>query len=152
MIKGINQNLVYEWCFWTLPSKYSTQIYGSKCNTDKRGVIALDANHDDVIKWKHFLRYWPFLRGINRSPVTSPYKGQWRGTLLFYLMFYLIWTLINGSVKNREAGDLRRHHAHYGVIVMCSKCVGEDHDIHQHQDINGLVYQNNEIDIPICSC
>ena len=24
---------------------------------------------DDVIKWKHFPRYWPFVRGIHRSPV-----------------------------------------------------------------------------------
>ena len=23
--------------------------------------------HDDVIKWKHFPRYWPFMRGIHRS-------------------------------------------------------------------------------------
>ena len=36
--------------------------------------------HDDVIKWKHFPRYWPFVRGIHRSPVNSPHKGQWRGT------------------------------------------------------------------------
>ena len=35
--------------------------------------------HDDVIKWKHFPRYWPFVRGIHRSPVISPHKGQWRG-------------------------------------------------------------------------
>ena len=34
--------------------------------------------HDDVIKWKHFPRYWPFVRGIHRSPVNSPHKGQWR--------------------------------------------------------------------------
>ena len=26
-------------------------------------VISL---HDDVIKWKHFPRYWPFVRGIHR--------------------------------------------------------------------------------------
>ena len=25
--------------------------------------------HDDAIKWKHFPRYWPFVRGIHRSPV-----------------------------------------------------------------------------------
>ena len=25
--------------------------------------------HDDVIKWKHFPRHWPFVRGIHRSPV-----------------------------------------------------------------------------------
>ena len=65
--------------------------------------------HDDVIKWKHFprvikwkhfLRYWPFARGIHRSPVNFPHKGQWCG------------------VNNREAGDLRRHHAHYDVTVM----------------------------------
>ena len=29
-------------------------------------------SHDDVIKWKHFPRYWPFVRGIYRSPVNSP--------------------------------------------------------------------------------
>ena len=26
--------------------------------------------YDDVIKWKHFPRYWPFVRGIHRSPVS----------------------------------------------------------------------------------
>ena len=31
--------------------------------------------HDDVIKWKHLPRYWPFVRGIHRSPVNSPHKG-----------------------------------------------------------------------------
>ena len=24
-------------------------------------------NHDDVIKWKHFPRYWPFVQGIHRG-------------------------------------------------------------------------------------
>ena len=38
--------------------------------------------HDDVIKWKHFPHYWPFVRGIHRSPV-NPHKGQWRGALMF---------------------------------------------------------------------
>ena len=41
--------------------------------------------HDDVIKWKHFLRYWPFVQGIHRWPVNSPHKGQWRGALIFCL-------------------------------------------------------------------
>ena len=35
--------------------------------------------HGDVIKWKHFPRYWPFVRGIHRSPLNSPHKVQWRG-------------------------------------------------------------------------
>ena len=63
------------------------------------------------MKWK---RYWPFVRGIHRSSVHSPHKGQWRGAL----MFSLIYTWINGWVNNDEAGDLRRHRAHYGVTVM----------------------------------
>ena len=70
--------------------------------------------HDDVIKWKHFPRYWPFVRGIHRSLVNSPHKGQWRGALMFSLI--CVW--INGWVNNREAGDLRRYRAHYDVIVM----------------------------------
>ena len=71
-------------------------------------------NHNDVIKWKHFPRYWPFVRGIHRSPVNSPHKGQWRGAL----KFSLICARINGWVNNREAGDLRCHQAHCDVIVM----------------------------------
>ena len=70
--------------------------------------------HDDVIKWKHFPRYWPFVRGIHRSPVNSPHKGQWRGALMFCLI--CVW--INDWVNNREAGDLRRHLEHYDVSVM----------------------------------
>ena len=72
--------------------------------------------HDDVIRWKHFPRYWPFVRGIHRSPVNSPHKGQWRGAF----MFSLICARINRWVNNREAGDLRRYRAHYNVIVMTS--------------------------------
>ena len=34
-------------------------------------------------------------------------------------MFSLICVWINGCVHNREVGDLRRHHAHHDVIVMC---------------------------------
>ena len=61
-----------------------------------------------------FPRHWPFGRGIHRSPVNSPHKGQWRGALMFSLI--CIW--INSWVKNRDAGDLRRHLAHHDVTVM----------------------------------
>ena len=70
--------------------------------------------HDDVIKWKHFPRNWPFVRGIHRSPVNSPHKGQWRRALVFSLI--CVW--INGWVNNRGVGDLRRHRAHFDVNVM----------------------------------
>ena len=68
--------------------------------------------------WRHqmetFPRYWSFVRGIHRSPVNSPHKGQWRGDLMFSLI--RAWT--NGWVNNRDYGDLRRHRAHYDITVI----------------------------------
>ena len=72
------------------------------------------AFHDDVMKWKHFPDYSPFVRGIRRSPLVSPHKDQWRGGL----MFSLFCARTNGWANNRDAGDLTRHGAHYEVIVM----------------------------------
>ena len=72
-----------------------------------------ELKHDDVFKWKHFPRNWPFVRGIHRSPVNS----QWRGALMFSMI--CVW--INGWVNNGEAGDLICHRAHYDVTVMIIK-------------------------------
>ena len=91
---------------WTIDGLVSRRFYTS---LGLNGVT-----HDYVIKWKHFPLYWPFVWGIHRLPVNSPHKGQWRGALVFTL----ICPLINVWVNNREAGDLRRHCAHYDVIVM----------------------------------
>ena len=86
-------------------------------------------NHDGVIKWKPFPRYWLFVRGIHRSPVDCPHKGQWRGASMFpfYLPVICAWTI--DLENNRNVGDLRRHL--YDVTVMtslltkllCSKCL-----------------------------
>ena len=75
--------------------------------------------HGDVIKWIQIPLYWPFLRGIHRSQANSPHKGQWRRAL----SFSLIYTWIKGCVNNREAGNSRRHRAHYDVIVMNAESV-----------------------------
>ena len=69
------------------------------------------SGHDDVIKWKHFRRYWPFLRGIQWWPVDSL---QCHGTLMFSLIY--AWT--NGWANNCDACGLRRHRAHYGDTVI----------------------------------
>ena len=83
------------------------------CRTEMNHIIwcvwLTAVSHDDVIKWKHFPRNWPFVRGIQRSPVNSPHKGQWRGAL----MFSLIYARINDWLNTGEASDLRRRHAHY---------------------------------------
>ena len=62
--------------------------------------------------WRHQMETFSALLAICAG--TSPHKGQWR----WALMFSLIGAWINGSVNNHEAGDLRRHRAHYDVIVM----------------------------------
>ena len=53
------------------------------------------------------------------SPVTGefPAQSQWR----WALMFSLICAWMNGSVNNREAGDLRRYRANYDVTLICRK-------------------------------
>ena len=94
---------------------YWYNIIFSKSHTCTH-IVQSDHNefYDDVIKWKHFPRYWPFVRGIHRSPVNSALKDQWRRALIF--SWICAW--INGWVNNREAGDLRRHITHYNVIIM----------------------------------
>ena len=36
-------------------------------------AVYYQREHDDVIKWEHFPRYWPFVRGIHRFPVTRSF-------------------------------------------------------------------------------
>ena len=91
-----------------LPELMITQLYSAYIHHQPHWIL------DDVIKWKHFPRNWPFVRGIHQSPVNSPHKGQWRRPLMFSLIS--VW--INDWVNNCEAGYLRRHRAHYDVIVM----------------------------------
>ena len=87
-------------------------------------LLDIHLKHDDVIKWKHFPRYWPFVRGITRSPMKSPHKGQGREAL----MLSLICAQINGWVNNREVGDLRRHRTNYDVTVM-SLNISSSHNV-----------------------
>ena len=53
---------------------------------------------------------------VGNSPVTGEFPSQRPVTRSFNVFFDLC--LKNSWVKNREAGDLRRHRAHYDVIVM----------------------------------
>ena len=73
--------------------------------------------------WRHQMKPFSVLLGlsggIHQSPVHSPHKGQWRGALMFSLI--CAWT--NGWANNRDAGDLRRHRAHYNVTVMIHSSV-----------------------------
>ena len=48
--------------------------------------------------------------------------GQWGGALMFPSS--CTWT--NGWANNRDAGDLRRHRAHYDLIVMIYQTVTQE--------------------------
>ena len=62
-------------------------------NNDTYAKHTAVPKHDDVIKWKFFSALLTICAGTSLAPVTSPHN-------------------------NRETGDLRRHRAHYDVIVM----------------------------------
>ena len=68
----------------------------------------------------------------NIFSVTGPLFGEFTGHRRIpytkasnSLMFHLICAWIDGWANNREDGDLRRHRAHYDVIVMW-KCKTTD--------------------------
>ena len=115
----------HEPCYQGCYNLRDEKVWASSDKASVVGATALQAMllqiqrpllHDVVIKWNHFPRHWPFVRGIHRSPVNHTHKGQWRGAL----MIFLICARINGWVNNGEAGDLRRYRVHGDVIVMAN--------------------------------
>ena len=73
-----------------------------------RFIVTIDMDtigikiHDNVIKWKHFPRYWSFVRGIHRSPVNFPHK--WPVARRFDVFFDL--RLNNGLSKQSRGWPL----------------------------------------------
>ena len=88
-------DMIQDVAYCTCPYHLSQSSHLNTLPLPKSTVIS-QLFHDDVIKWRHFPRYWSFVRG----------------------MFSLICVWINDWVNDREAGDLRRYRAHYDVIVM----------------------------------
>ena len=58
-----------------------------------------------------------------KSPVTGEFSSQIPATRSFD---FFIWAWINGSVNNREAGDLKRRRAHYDATVMKTYRISHD--------------------------
>ena len=65
-------------------------------------------SHDDVMKWKSFPHYWPFVKGIHRWPVDSFRKGPVMRT--FDVPLLLVRT--DCWNNTRIAGDQRGHDVH----------------------------------------
>ena len=56
-------DMIYYDMLWYMT--WHDMILQNAHNTD--GLHSRSVYHDDVIKWKHLSRYWPFVRGIHWS-------------------------------------------------------------------------------------
>ena len=68
------------WCSWMTLSVGLCACNGTKMR-DKEYMLY------DVIKWKHFTRYWPFVPGIHRSPGWIPLTKASDAELCCFLWF-----------------------------------------------------------------
>ena len=102
-------------CAWTngwVNNRYTGALRHHRAHYDgfvmlwSSDIMLLD-RHDDVIKWKHFPRYWPFVRGIPRTKASD--------TELWCFVFYL---RLNNRLSKQSWGwwfetlsrPLWRHH------------------------------------------
>ena len=79
--------------------------------------------HDNAIIWKPFPFYRPFVRGIYHSPMASPIKRPWCGTLTISLL--LAWT--NLSTNSRFIDDFIHNYAHAASLwyfCICHRDLG----------------------------
>ena len=101
------------------------------------------SNHDGAIKCKPFPRYWPFVRGIHRSPVTFVWLRSLRDTVTnFYVMqktlaipeiciptaTIVIWVLICQK-KLSKTSDYELHDIEYpgAWIIIHALCNRSDY-------------------------
>ena len=92
---------------------YKAQYIGTKISKPKTGCYR-EILWDLVISWHELGGMQRNLREICLAEFPALMAS-------IALMFSLICARINGWVNNRETGDLRRHHAHYDVIVMYNR-------------------------------
>ena len=75
--------------------------------------------------WRHEMETFSALLALcaGNSPVTGEFSAQRPVMLSFDVSLVCVW--INDWVNNCEAGDLRRHRAHYDVTVMGRHCASK---------------------------
>ena len=85
---------------------------------DIENNVAWDV-YDIITWWSHQMEWFSALLALcaENSPVAGEFPSQRTVTRSFGVFFC---ASANGWVYNRDAGDLRRNHAHYGVTVMKS--------------------------------
>ena len=82
-------SLRHPLCFWFYATRFMSHFNDILprhllWNVFRSSSIPFIAYHDDVIKWKHFPRYWPFVLGIPRwIPGTKASDAE---------IWYFLWT------------------------------------------------------------
>ena len=101
---------------------YSSGSYGDVCEIIRILTSLIDVmyilifHHDDVIKWNIFAL---LALCVGNSPVTGEFPSQRPVTRSFDVFFDLCLNQQMSKLYG-DAGDLRRHRAHYDVTVMWS--------------------------------
>ena len=92
MACNIEKNIELSWCElcrhwchqWRQSWHHGSYRFNGNLRCPQRwrrvhhGNSRVSIKHDDVIKWKHFPIYWPFVIGIHRSPVSKLLSRQSR--------------------------------------------------------------------------
>ena len=114
------KNIVWHENIKTLAYHWRNSILNKWNTCGNRSTLRLQmlSHKIDISNpWRHQMETFSgsltFERGIHRWPLNSPHQGLWRRAFMFSLI--CAWT--KGWVNNRDASDLRRHHAHYDITV-----------------------------------
>ena len=123
-IYNTNSNCATNLWYWYLHTlsvvKFTRHVFAVE------GIRTGKNNHLLRIWWRHQMETFSALLAlcVGNSPVTGEFPTQRPVTPSFDVFFDLcLNSSMNDWLNNREAGDLRRHRAHYDVIVMKTKDV-----------------------------
>ena len=103
--------LAYQISLWTStqqsPWDHRAQFRLDLHNLPAKLRAIENSHHDDVIKWKHFPRYCPFVREIHRWPVNSPHKKGSDVELWCFLWSVpeqtVAWTILTPVIRDAIA-------------------------------------------------
>ena len=122
-----NQIDLYQFWLYPWPRKYWVVIFPRWCFTINVSssicmrlvCVVIDLQYKPW--WRHQMKIFSALLAfcVGNSLVTGEFPTQTPVT--WSLIFSLICAWINSWANHREAGDLRRYRAHYGITVMMYK-------------------------------
>ena len=117
---------IASWSFPTIKGLYGDCLLGKGCDINEKnknshffqsrcsvGHILTNINwlHNDVIKWKHFPRYWPFVREIHWSLVNSPHITSDAG------LWWFLW-----SASEQTVGQTTETPVIWDAVALIMQC------------------------------